>query len=179
MTPLGDLEIAANPIQRGFETHSPWEATKEAAQAGFNMTAPLVKVPAELSLGRSIFTGQELGDWKGYLAQQAGGGPRAGYAALGVGNQAVAPALMSYLVGPKFEKVSQQRQKGEFQRRRDIYDKRVEQDRNAVAKQRNIYQYKNVLTPDQWKKVTLTSDLWRRGQYLTWAGRSTGSYPWP
>ena len=179
VTPFGDLETALNPIQRGVETGSVMEGVKEAAQSGFNMTGPLIKAPAELSLGRSVFTGQEIGDWRGYFAQQAGGFPRASYAATGIGDAAVAPALMSFLAGPRFEKVSQQRQKGEFQRRRDIYDKRIAEQRDVIGRQRNIHQYKEVFTPDQWKKMTMTSDLYKLGQYLTWAGRSTGSYPYP
>ena len=81
---------------------------------------------------------------------------------------------MSYLLGPRFEKVGQQRQASEFRRRQDIYQPHIDALRAEIARRKGIDKEK--MTDTRYNKLTNSPEIQRLANYLKRAGRSVGSY---
>lgn len=129
MTPIGDLETILGPVARGIETGSPMEAVKGAFHKGVNMATPVIKAPYELATGNSTFTGrpiEETGGWANWLASQLGPSRTAANVLSGRPHSAV-----SFLAGIGPQPVTSERQAGEFRRREDVLQARVNQEQAA------------------------------------------------
>jgi hypothetical protein len=86
---------------------------------------PLIKVPTEVTTGRSMFTDQEITDWPSYIASLLGPS-RVVDKGLVDGNTA---ALTSFFTGVPVQVATASRQEGEFNRRQDAI-----QEKNRQAK---------------------------------------------
>jgi len=130
LTPAGDLQQITNPIQKfmnaGGLTH-PAKATQEGAsellRGVLNQTTPLIKAPIEVATQRSLFTGGPVPEWGPWVWGQIAPS-RAGYNASQIDEAKGRSGIIGALTGLAPQAVTQERQKGEMQRRKDVIEKR-------------------------------------------------------
>jgi hypothetical protein len=181
LTPLGDVETTLQPLQRAYDVmqqsggpsvSGAWAGARAGALAGVNMTTPAIRAPFEMGLGRSTYSGGEIKNWNDWLAGQAFGGPgRQVSRAVGIADQPIVPGLTSYATGIQLQANTKKRQKGEFQRRKDLLDKQIESLKNAkLAKSGGS---KQTVSERRWKR-TSTPEVRQLQKYLKYGGQSLG-----
>lgn len=179
LTPLGDLETTLQPLQRahdvaqegGYSPGALWAGARAGTQNAVNMSTPAIRAPFEMALGKSAYNNQEIKNWNDWLIGQSFGGPgRQLSRATGVSDQPIAPGLVSYLTGIQLQAVTQKRQRSEYQRRKDILDRRVTDLKEAVLASRGL---KKETSPRAWEKAT-TPEIRELKRYIKYAGKSLG-----
>lgn len=125
LTPAGDLQTITNPIQK-FANEGGLSHPAEAGMAGvseifrelLNQSTPVAKMPIEAAFQKSAFTGGPIKEWGPWAFGQVVPG-RTAYNLSQVDEAKGRSGLAGTFLGIAPQAVTQSRQKGEMQRRKD------------------------------------------------------------
>lgn len=165
ISPMQDLEKVFGPVtkaadimqMRGGPTNwhnwSPaiWAGATEAAKTAANEATPAVKGLYEAGMKKSAFTGADITNFNDWALSQAGGPGRELSRLSGISDSPSLRGLSSTLLGLPVQPITQQTQKGEYQRRSDILTPMIKNMKDELAAKRHIrpgsYRYEHLTSP--------------------------------
>lgn len=166
ISPLQDVETVLGPVSKAAETlqmrggpgdwhnwqSAAWAGASEAAKNATNMATPAIKAPLELGMRKSAFTGADITNFNDWALSQVGGPGRTISRLTGISNAPSARGLSSTYLGIPLQPITQQVQKGEYQRRSDILTPMIKNLKDELAAKRRIKpdskRYERLTTPD-------------------------------
>lgn len=165
ISPMQDLETVLGPVakaadvmqMRGGPTNwhnwqpAIWAGAAEGAKNAANMGTPAVKGLYELGMKKSTYTGADITNFNDWALSQIGGPGRELSRLSGISNAPSLRGLSSTLLGLPVQPITQQTQKGEYQRRSDILTPMIKNMKDELAAKRHIrpgsYRYEHLTSP--------------------------------